>query len=179
MLTIASVLALGPCAEYREGGGARLRELYPSGQAELADVLRDERINIEDRVWLGCNALPWDVLRPRVEVWVERAIRRYLGKSGCPEWEAWAERWLSGEDRSDMAAARAADAAAAARAADAAVPAVAADAAAAWERAALAAPAARAARAAWERAARAAVAAAEDRLILEDLIELAEHNKED
>ena len=185
MLTIASVLALGPCAEYREGGGARLRELYPSGQAELADVLRDERINIEDRVWLGCNALPWDVLRPRVEVWVERAIRRYLGKSGCPEWEAWAERWLSGEDRSDMAAARAAEAeaaawaAAAARAADAAVPAVAADAAAAWERAARAAPAARAARAAWERAARAAVAAAEDRLILEDLIELAEHNKED
>ena len=174
MLTIASVLALGPCAEYREGGGARLRELYPSGQAELADVLRDERINIEDRVWLGCNALPWDVLRPRVEVWVERAIRRYLGKSGCPEWEAWAERWLSGEDRSDMAAVRAADAAAAARAADAAVPAVAADAAAAWERAARAAPAARAARAAWERAAE-----EEDRLMLEDLIELAEHNKED
>ena len=113
-LTTESVLALGPCAEYRENGGARLLELYPSGAAELADVLRDERIPIADRVWLGCKTLPWATLKPRVEVWVERAIRLSLGKSGSPAWEQWAARWLSGEDRSVSAEAWAAAAWAAA-----------------------------------------------------------------
>lgn len=43
----------------------------------------------------------------KLENAVERGIRAVLGKSGCPEWEVWAERWMSGEDRM-VAAARAA-----------------------------------------------------------------------
>ena len=104
-VTFDQVIGWGPCSEYQEDGGARLLELYPSKEAELLDILRDVRIPEEDRVWLGCHALPWETIKPVVEGWVERAIRRCLGKSGIPEWETWAEKWLSGEDRSWRAAA--------------------------------------------------------------------------
>jgi hypothetical protein len=61
----------------------------------------------------------WSEVVPRwLEITVTRAITRNVGKSGCDEWEAWAEKWLSGEDRSARAAYNAAYAAgAAARAA--------------------------------------------------------------
>ena len=98
-VTFDQVVSWGPCREYREDGGARLLELYPSKEAELIDILRDDRIPVEDRVWLGCHALPWETIQPVVTGWVDRAIRRCLGKSGVPAWETWAEKWLSGEDR--------------------------------------------------------------------------------
>jgi hypothetical protein len=37
---------------------------------------------------------------------VKRAIRRVRGKINIPGWEAWAARWLSGEDRTDESAKR-------------------------------------------------------------------------
>ena len=98
-LTLERVVSWIPCSEYRDNNNARLLELYPSKEADLTDVLRDDRIPVEDRVWVGCHALPWETIEPVVVGWVERAIRRCLGKSGIPEWEAWAERWLSGKDR--------------------------------------------------------------------------------
>ena len=115
------VIVWAPCAEYQKDGGARLLELYPSKEADLIDVLRDERIPVEDRVWLGCHALPWETIQPVVEGWVERAIRRCLGKSGVPEWETWAEKWLSGKDQTVAVAKKAAAWRRRARAADAAV----------------------------------------------------------
>jgi hypothetical protein len=93
---------------------------------------------------LGSGLLPEPQLQQWLNQTVERAIRRSLGKSGCPEWERWAAKWLSGEDRTAEAAEAAAwEAGAAADAARAAV-------AASWvARAADAAGAAWAARAAW------------------------------
>ena len=91
--------------------------------------------------------------KPQLQQWlnrmVERAIRRSLGKSGCPEWETWAAKWLSGEDRTAWAAAAAAAAAWAVEAAAATAAAAAAAAAAAWAEEAAAAAWAAAAAAAW------------------------------
>jgi len=120
-LTRESVLALGPCREWREGGIDR----YLAGResALLAEVLLDEdrnRISDADQRWLAAHLL---IDRALAYCWmdviVERAIRRMLGHSGCPEWEEWAARWLSGEDRTARAA-RAAEAAARAAEAEAA-----------------------------------------------------------
>lgn len=46
----------------------------------------------------------WPAVYRALSAIVERAIRRVLGRSGCPAWEAWAQRWLSREDRSEAAA---------------------------------------------------------------------------
>jgi hypothetical protein len=87
----------------------------------------------------GLTGDEYAAIRPEIQSAVdrivERAIRRVLGRSGSQVWETWAERWLSGEDRSEEAARAAAAARAEARVAWAA------------ERAAWAARAARAARA--------------------------------
>jgi hypothetical protein len=52
--------------------------------------------------------IPWDV----VDGIVDRAVREHALRCGIPEIERWARRWLSGDDRSDAAAAWAAWAAA-------------------------------------------------------------------
>jgi len=44
--------------------------------------------------------LPEELLKQWLDSLVKRAIHRTLGKSGVPEWEAWATDWLSGADRS-------------------------------------------------------------------------------
>ena len=62
---------------------------------------------------LDSGLLPEPQLQQWLNQMVERAIRRSLGKSGCPEWETWAARWLSGEDRTAEAAAWAVEVAAA------------------------------------------------------------------
>ena len=70
---------------------------------------------------LNSGLLPEPQLQQWLNQLVERAIRRMLGHSGCPEWEDWASKWLSGEYRSAEAARAAAQAArAAAQAAKAA-----------------------------------------------------------
>lgn len=60
---------------------------------------------------LDSGLLPEPQLRQWLNNLAERAIRRVLGGSGCSEWEVWASRWLSGEDRSKEAALAAAEAA--------------------------------------------------------------------
>jgi hypothetical protein len=69
-------------------------------------------IPAQDRIWGMFRVRP-EFVPATLDLAIERAIRRALGKSGSPEWEEWAQRWLDGVDRS-------ADAAAAARAARAA-----------------------------------------------------------
>lgn len=118
-LTLQSVTALGPCHN-----AETIQAWYPGKKrVRLSTVLKDDRIAHADRVWLAVRVLP----RPAVDRWtdcfVERAIRRSLGTSGCPAWESWAAAWLDGTDRTEAsagAAALAADAAWAAVAARAA-----------------------------------------------------------
>ena len=138
-LTLESVTALNPCHS-----AEKIQAWYPGRKrVRLSTVLRDDRITRADRLWVAVRVLPREVLERWLTVVVERAIRRVVGRSGCPAWEEWAAAWLSGADRTAAAAWAAADAAASATAAWAAEAA----AAAAWEaRATLAAEAAAAER---------------------------------
>ncbi len=108
--TVQEMIAERPCKEYTE---ARLLELW-AGRGALAvnDILNLD-IPAADKVWVLCRP---DVMTPEQRArWlgtiVERAIRRVLGKSNVPKWERWAERWLSGEDRTRKSAEAAAEAA--------------------------------------------------------------------
>ena len=161
-LTLERVTALNPCHS-----ADTIQAWYPGKKrVRLSTVLKDDRITHADRVWLAVRVLPRPVVDRWTDCFVERAIRRSLGTSGCPAWETWAARWLDGTDRTEAratlaaleawavaatwaarAAAWAARAAAAAEAAAAEVWAAEAAAAAAWEaRATLAAEAAAAER---------------------------------
>ena len=158
-VTVEWVMSHGPCGVYPE---SIVRELIGEGVSRV-DAMRLD-LPPKDLVWVATRPrfLSPDERRAWLDLVVERAIRRMLGRSGSPAWEAWAAAWLSGEDRTASAAAvacaaaRAAEARAATRAdaaraatrADAARAAAArAAAAAAW--AATRADAARAADAAW------------------------------
>ena len=137
-VTVEWVMSHGPCGVYPE---SIVRELIGEGVSRV-DAMR---LNLppKDLVWVATRPrfLSPDERRAWLDLVVERAIRRMLGRSGSPAWEAWAAAWLSGEDRTASAAAVAC---AAARAAEARA-ATRADAA----RAATRADAARAADAAW------------------------------
>jgi len=126
-ITVELVQSWEPCEDYPE---ERLRELLGDGLAPLEVAEVD--IPVDDRIWALLRREVLGAGLDRVlDAIVERAIRRSLGRSGVVAWEAWAERWLSGEDRSAGAAyaARAAAGAAAYAAAYAAYAADAADAA--------------------------------------------------
>lgn len=137
-LTREYVLGLRPCLYWRQGGIDR----YLDGRESVTarEVLTDESGKIErcDQRWLAARLLIDRCGAGELQEWlaeiVERAIRRSLGRSGVPAWEAWAEGWIEGEDRSSVAAlaarraatveAKAARAAAQAAAASAALAAV-------------------------------------------------------
>ena len=108
-LTRESVLALGPCRDWREGGIDQYlagRESVPLDEV-LFDVDR-RRISEAEQRWLAVRLLfgRSGSLTRWLEGTAERALRRLRGRSGRPEWEEWGARWLSGEDRSKEAAAR-------------------------------------------------------------------------
>lgn len=65
-------------------------------------------------VWLALNApaVPREQVKAFLDVTVERAIRRAIDVYTEPTFLTWAERWLSGEDRTVTAARAAARAAA-------------------------------------------------------------------
>lgn len=146
-LTVDDILTLDPGDDYVKNNGALIRRYIGEGM-KLVDILRMDAVPIRDRVWLACEALPWDVIGEPIMVEVDRQVEACCLGCGVEETETWARRWLSGEDRSTAAAWDAAGAAAraAARAAAGA--------------AARAAGASRASRASW--AARAAARAAGD-----------------
>ena len=118
-LTAASVRALGACWT-----DAQLRAyLHGRKRVAIRTVLLDENrylISENDQRWLAARMLldrgGAKLLSRWLDPLVEAAIHRGQAEVGdnCPVWTAWAERWLSGEDRSEAAAwaARAARAAA-------------------------------------------------------------------
>ena len=104
-LTLKRVIAFGPCHS-----AETIRAWYPDRKrVRLRTVLRDDRIEYDDKIWIAARAIQRPAFEEWLELVVERAIRRVVGRSGCPAWEAWAARWLDGTDRSAKAAGAAAD----------------------------------------------------------------------
>jgi len=98
MITVELVKSWEPCPRYTD---ARLKRLIGKGLT-IEQVLR-KRILARDRVWVAYHYLPKEVISKWLDIVVERAIRRCLGRSGSPKWEQWAEGWLDGSDRSAYA----------------------------------------------------------------------------
>ena len=105
--TVDEMLAEKPCKEYTR---ERLEELWAGH--ERRDLLQILGLNIPatDKVWACCRDTP---LR---EPWLfgrvlTRCIRDHALNCGVSAVEQWAQRWLSGEDRSAYAADASADAA--------------------------------------------------------------------
>lgn len=73
-------------------------------------LLLCEKIQEKDRLWAVWRLLPSELRQVALNTTLERSIRRMQGRSGVPEWEQWAERWLSGEDRSQAGAEAASEA---------------------------------------------------------------------
>lgn len=109
-VTPADIMAIDPCDEYTE---EYILELFAGRESITAREYAELPIPPEDR-WWGMSRLWPDAAPAALDVIVKRAIWRIFGKSGCAEWEHWADRWLAAY------AAGAADAAGAAAAAYAA-----------------------------------------------------------
>jgi hypothetical protein len=126
MLTIDSVLALHPCGAYTRDK----IEAYARGRkrVRLTTVLRDERIPLPDRIWLGCALLP------EIRWWcADRAVRVHAVAALREAWlDAQADTLAALPEIVDAATANAARAAARAAAAEAADAAYSADYAAAY-----------------------------------------------
>ena len=105
LITVDDILGWNPCPRYTR---KRLERLVGDG-VTLMEILRSH-IETKNKIWIATRP---GVLSSRtrerwLEIMCERAIRRVLGKSGIPEWEIWAEQWISGTDRSAGAASNAA-----------------------------------------------------------------------
>lgn len=111
--TLKLIMSFRPC--YSEAqviaamGGRKSLSVYQYAALDIP---------AKDRLWGMFHVWP-EFVPATLDIAVERAIRRVLGKSGCTEWEEWAQGWLDGTDRSARVAYAAAHAAArAAHAAD-------------------------------------------------------------
>jgi hypothetical protein len=111
--TVDAIMALNPCDRYpRE----RIVELWDGRESlSLREILALD-IPAQDRVWVALQ--PGAIPSAGCSVVIERAVTRAIGlamaQQPSPEWKSWAEKWLSGEDRTAHAAAYAAYAAEAA-----------------------------------------------------------------
>lgn len=108
-VTVEDIVQAGACYEREE-----IEALWAGREALSAREIAELDIRLTDIVWALDNL--WPEARPKaLEKIVTRAITNNLGQSGSPDWEAWAENWLSGPCRTAEAAeaaARAAEAAA-------------------------------------------------------------------
>ncbi len=103
-----------PCDQYWDPERTPLQGIFEDRcveSATLAEILRWNEIPAVDRLWLPCHesVLPTIALgirRAWIALFVTRAIlsAQEDSVSPCPRWSTWAERWLSGEDRTGMAA---------------------------------------------------------------------------
>lgn len=88
-------------------GDARLRRLLhgrPGWTPLEVSLLRS--VPPEDRVWvlLRPEVLGAETCARLAHRWADRAVRQYARRCGVPAVEAWARCWLSGADRSAVAA---------------------------------------------------------------------------
>lgn len=137
MITAGQILDLSPCYGWSQPRLGRVLAILP---APVSAILRCDSIPVGDRLCVGVRLATPAAKAAALDVIVRRAVSRQTLGDKCPEWSAWATRWLDGTDRSPAAAATAATAAATAAAAAVGVD--------AWEDVAKALTAQRAARAA-------------------------------
>lgn len=97
-VTVDDVMSLNPCYSC-----ACIKELFDGRESLTCAEYAAIDIYEGDRLW-GMIRLWPEVVPSWLDIIVERAIRRSLGKSGSVKWEKWAENWLNGSDRSCSAA---------------------------------------------------------------------------
>jgi hypothetical protein len=183
-ITREQLLSWDPCCR-KEGerySDENLDKLFGGREALTPQDVAQLGIPPADFVWVWTRpgALPDDVRQRWIDRVVRRAVEAHALKCGIPEVEEWAERWISGEDRSRSASRSAAEAVRAARAAERAALAAKGATWATWCAALAAGAAAWAEEAAWAAwsAVEAAEAAVEQQKQVEDLLHiLAEEEK--
>ena len=113
--TVDDMMALSPC--YTR---ARVVELWGPRRGLTALDILDLDIPAQDRLWALWRVLPETERAQAIDLTVERAVMTHCVACGVPAVEAWAQAWLSGEDRSATAASAATAANSAATAANSA-----------------------------------------------------------
>lgn len=96
------MLAEKPCDKYDRERIAKLCAGKPS--LTLLEILDHPDIPDEDKVWVACRDKN-PTRHVAIEVIVTRCVTNHALHCGIPAVEAWAQKWLSGEDRSSRAAA--------------------------------------------------------------------------
>jgi hypothetical protein len=109
-LTVAEIMALGPCEAYPE---SRVLELWQGKNSLTALEILSLDIPPEDRLWVMMRngVLPDGTLRQFANTTADRAVRNHCLTCGVPAVEAWARNWIDGTNRTTYAAYAAADAA--------------------------------------------------------------------
>lgn len=99
IVTLEQVMATRPCYTCE-----RIKALAGGRTAmRLSEIMALEDVPARDRVWLAYNLGGWD-WRGALAASVERLVHTYAAQCGIPSVERWAQRWLSGADRSIDAA---------------------------------------------------------------------------
>jgi len=96
--SVDEIMSFGPCITYPRD---RVEALWSGRERMTLLEILDLPIPADNRVWVICLAPPIGWL-DRV---VDRAVRTHALGCGIPAVETWAARWLSGENRSHIAAA--------------------------------------------------------------------------
>lgn len=99
--TVDEMLAEEPCDRYDRERIAKLCAGKPS--LTLLEILDHPDIPDEDKVWVACRDKN-PTRHVAIEVIVTRCVTNHALHCGIPAVEAWAQKWLSGEDRSSRAA---------------------------------------------------------------------------
>jgi hypothetical protein len=76
------------------------------GKSSKLNPLRDPPDGISE---VDHNCLVWELMSKDQRIlWdthiLERVLPKFIGKSGMPEWDTWAENWVNGSDRSEETA---------------------------------------------------------------------------
>jgi hypothetical protein len=104
IVTLDQIIAWRPCDAYTDNDNALLLRLANGAtECPLIDIMRRSDIPFTDRVWIATqkNVLTDAQRVAAMEAVVTRAVRNHALGTVI---DAWARRWLSGEDRSAEAA---------------------------------------------------------------------------
>jgi hypothetical protein len=103
-LTPKQIVALGPCRGYNL---EQITKLFDNKESlTYLEILDTDKIPLGDIVWLFCqpDVLDDNVREQWLEIIVTRAVTNHALHCGIDEIEKWAKDWLSGVDRTTIAA---------------------------------------------------------------------------
>jgi hypothetical protein len=111
-LTPQQIVDLKPCRGYNL---QQVTELFDNKKSlTYLEILDTDKIPLEDIIWVFCQftMLDDDIRNQWLEVIVTRAVTNHALHCGVDDVEKWAKNWLSGDNRTAVAARAAAEAAA-------------------------------------------------------------------